>query len=68
MYQIIVPSDREYMQGGTHEKQIPKFISPFEVEWPLGNSKVEILDWSNTETLKGKQEILYFCGEYIQKI
>lgn len=67
MYQIMVPTDNECLQQKS-QKRILRFISPFETGWFLGDPKVEVLDWSSSDIIKEKKEIIYFSAESIQKI
>ncbi len=49
MYQIMIPSDKE-INIKESNKTILRFLSPFEINFPLGNPEHNILDWSQNTT------------------
>ena len=65
MYQIVIPSDSE-IQEKPSTKTILKFLTPFEINWKLGEPTHRILDWSQNTILKSYKEYMNFS--YDEKI
>lgn len=66
MYQIVVPTDDEIKQGQS-TKVILKFLSPYELNWMLGEPKHDILNWSKNTILKKHEQYMEFSyDEMIQ--
>jgi len=67
MYQIIVPTDIEIQQAKS-TKTILKFLSPFEMNWRLGEPTHKTLDWSQRTKLKGHKEAMEFSYDKIKHL
>lgn len=67
MYQIVVPSDKEITQSHSN-KTLLKFLSPFEVNWALGNPVHRILDWSQNTIRKAHKEYFEFGYDEMKQI
>jgi len=66
MYQIGIPNDIEIIERKS--KKMLKLLSPFEIEKNLGNIKHEILDWSQTTTVKSHSVSMTFSYDKIEKL
>lgn len=67
MYQVVVPSDNEIKEKVT-TKTILKLLSPFQIDWKLGEVGHKILDWSETTTIKAQKQSVNFSYNEMQKL
>lgn len=67
MYQIVVPTNNEIKQVQS-TKTILKFLSPFEINWVLGEPVHNILDWSQNTILKGHKQYMEFSYDEMKKL
>lgn len=59
IYQITVPTDKEILEKPSN-KTIPRFPSPFEINFPLGKPIHSTLDWTQNTTKYSQEEVINF--------
>lgn len=66
MYQIMIPSDKEITIKESN-KTILRFLSPFEINFPLGNPNHSTLDWTQN-TIKYFEGFINFGYDTFEQI
>lgn len=67
IYQITVPTDKEILEKQSN-KTIPRFPSPFEINFPLGKPTHNILDWALNTTTKDLKSFINFGYDNLEQI